>query len=474
MKKIYTASLLELLPESVLLDPKLRASAEALDAQFQAVTAATREVLHLPRLDELSGNIVDYLAEQFHIDFYEPLYLTETEKKNLIRDSIAWHRIKGTPAAVEQIAHAAFRDAQILEWFEYGGEPYHFKIRSHGYKQTPDGWLTYLRMLYAAKNVRSWCDNLEVFWDETDIGKNQAYAAAVELQTGAKDFSLNKPPVVYPTKIFAGNVDLIGGDKVESLQIPKLKFATRTFAGQALTKSGYVKIGSETKSDAGNYFARTWKAKIFAGMSNLLHGRKIWNISFPRKQTTQTFTGTANFIYGSKVESLQRPQTNFDGITHAAQVLTKVGTVKIGSATKSDAGNYFARTWTTKPFAGTANLRTGEFTIKDRPPKINRKVVVRVGVANVRTGYITIGCSKEKGDWDFPDEGDWLRLWFAFPNYGARTVTLANPREDLERDDFSEVSDLAANNGLLLNRLGQETTGISRAALIIKRERKIF
>ena len=477
MKKIHEASLLELLPESVLLDPKLRASAEALDAQFQAVTAATREVLHLPRLNELHGNIIDYIAEQLHIDFYEPLYLTEAEKKELIRTSIAWHRIKGTPAAVEQIAHAAFRDAEIIEWFEYpegNGEPYHFKIRSHGYKETPDGWATYLRLINVAKNVRSWCDNLEVYWDETDIGKNQAYAAALELQTGAKDFSLNKPPDVLPTKVFVGNANWISGDKTESLKIPKLKFATQDFFGQVLTKIGSVKIGSETKSDADNYFARTWKAKIFAGMSNFVHGKKIWNISLPRKQTTQTFTGTANLIFGDKVESLQRPRLNFDEKFHAAQVLTKVGTVKIDSATKSDADNYFARTWKTKSFAGNANWRTGELTIKKTPPQINRKFVVRVGVAHIRTGYITIGCVKEDDDWDFPDEGDWLRLWFRFPNYRPKQITLSNPRDDVAGSDVSEVGNYAADNGLLVNRLGQETTGISKAALIIKRERKIL
>ena len=79
MKKISEVTLLDVLPESILQDPKLNAAAEALDAQIRAVTLATREVLHLPRLDELSGNVLDFLAEQFHLDFYEPLYLTEDE-----------------------------------------------------------------------------------------------------------------------------------------------------------------------------------------------------------------------------------------------------------------------------------------------------------------------------------------------------------------------------------------------------------
>ena len=68
MKKLSAVTLLDVLPESILQDPKLYASAQALSAQLQAVTAATREVLHLPRLDELSGTVLDYLAEQFHLN----------------------------------------------------------------------------------------------------------------------------------------------------------------------------------------------------------------------------------------------------------------------------------------------------------------------------------------------------------------------------------------------------------------------
>ena len=156
MKTIWTPKLSEILPESLMLDPKLKAAAQALDVELERLSASVREVLHLPRLDELSGRIPDFLAEQFHIDFAEPLYLTDEEKCNLIRESIAWHRIKGTRAAVEQIAAAAWRDVEIIEPQDTDDLlPYRFRIVTKGFKQTPDGVETFRRMIDTAKNVRS-------------------------------------------------------------------------------------------------------------------------------------------------------------------------------------------------------------------------------------------------------------------------------------------------------------------------------
>ena len=395
MKKIYAASLLDLLPESILLDPKLRASAEALDAQLKSVTAATREVLHLPRLDELSGKIIDFLAEQFHIDFFEPLYLNETEKKNLIRSSIAWHRIKGTPAAVEQIAHDAFADSEILEWFEYGGEPYHFKIRSHGFKQTPDGWATFARMINTAKNVRSWCDNYELVFDDDVFGKNYAYAAALELQTGSRTVSISKPKLDSETKIFAGNANLIFGDMTESLQRPKLKFALPLFAGAVNTRVGDIKIGTSTRPhDDSDFFAYSWTSKIFANVANAVVGRKFWSLSRPRDQLVSLSVGEIEKHIGEvsinvdrKLKIAQRANLS------AAQVLTKIGDVKIDTATRpTDDGNYFAHGWKNELFAGNVNHRSGEVRIAagTSTQRLSYKTVVRVGTPYVFAGEIII------------------------------------------------------------------------------------
>lgn len=173
-KKLQSTSLLDILPENLLGDAQLYAAARALDDELRKVTAATRDALILPRIDELSEEVIDLLAWQWHVDFYEPSMSIDT-KRRLVCESIAQHRIKGTKAAVEKMVQTVFKEGVVSEWFEYGGEPYHFRIDLLTAPNiTQDDTARLLAVVNAAKNVRSWLDELR-FRRETH---NTAYLAA--------------------------------------------------------------------------------------------------------------------------------------------------------------------------------------------------------------------------------------------------------------------------------------------------------
>ena len=101
------------------------------------------------------------------------------------------------------------------------------------------------------------------------------------------------------------------------------------------------------------------------------------------------------------------------------------------------------------------------------------KSVVRVGAVQTFSGEITIGC-EEADDEDFPLTGDWIRLRFRFPNLSKKFITLRDPRDDVEKSDIREVGNIASNGGVLINRVGQATTGIDLAMLIRRREETIL
>ena len=159
-KDLQSVSLLDILPPNLLADEQIYAAARALDDELQKITAATRNALLLPRLDELSEEVIDLLAWQWHVDFYEPSMSIET-KRQLVRESIAWHRIKGTKAAVEKMTQTVFKGGVVTEWFEYGGEPYHFRIDLLTAPNiTQDDTARLLAVVNASKNVRSVLDEL--------------------------------------------------------------------------------------------------------------------------------------------------------------------------------------------------------------------------------------------------------------------------------------------------------------------------
>lgn len=177
-KELQHTSLLDILPPNLLRDKQIKAAAQALDAELQKITEATKEALLLPRLDELPETVIDLLAWQWHVDFYEPSMSLET-KRQLVRESIAWHRLKGTKAAVEKMVQAVFRGGVVTEWFEYGGEPYHFRVDILSASQiTAENTTRLLNVINASKNIRSWLDEITY---RRDLQDSIHYAAAPTL-----------------------------------------------------------------------------------------------------------------------------------------------------------------------------------------------------------------------------------------------------------------------------------------------------
>ena len=156
MQSIQQPKLSGILPRSLSYDEKFNALAKALDAQLEKLSGDVKQVLHLPRLDELDGQILDLLAWQLHVDNYTPLWLDDQTKRNLIRNSIAYHRKKGTRAAVNDVLAAFNVPVEIEEWFEADDmEPYWFRATTE-IKNAGKDLDALIRRIWDAKNVRSW------------------------------------------------------------------------------------------------------------------------------------------------------------------------------------------------------------------------------------------------------------------------------------------------------------------------------
>ena len=163
MRKLSDIVLQEIAPPSINRDKNVQAVCAVIDVEMRNLAQQTRLVLLLPRLDELPEELVDELAWQYHVDFYD--YSADlTKKRNLVRQAIAWHKRKGTPAAVEEVCTAAFKTAKVFENWEYGGEPYHFQVRLIE-EGIPNQAVidSLIRAINGTKNTRSWLDGLSFY-----------------------------------------------------------------------------------------------------------------------------------------------------------------------------------------------------------------------------------------------------------------------------------------------------------------------
>lgn len=127
MIDIYEVKLLDLLPPNLRHDPDIIAASKAVDDEFLLVVNEAKHCIIMPRIDELESDLVDLLAWERHVDFYDTSLPLEI-RRTLVKNSIRWHKRKGTPAAVEEIVTEIFGEGQVEEWFEYGGQPYHFRV----------------------------------------------------------------------------------------------------------------------------------------------------------------------------------------------------------------------------------------------------------------------------------------------------------------------------------------------------------
>lgn len=160
-KEITAVSMLDILPPNLLRDEKIKTAAEAIDKELQKTADNMKWCLYINRTDDLPEKALDLLAWQWHVDFYEPLGMDIETKRRLIKNSIPWHRIKGTPAAVEQVVSAAFDTSTVKEWFEYGGKPYYFKIITEDVTTNTDTIERMKRAIKSVKNTRSWLEKIE-------------------------------------------------------------------------------------------------------------------------------------------------------------------------------------------------------------------------------------------------------------------------------------------------------------------------
>ncbi|MFZ5659205.1 MAG: phage tail protein I [Pseudomonadota bacterium] len=168
--------------DALLLPPPL-----AGDARFRALGQLAARISEMdlsPLLvylvDTVNASALPNLAEQLHIlgEGWQ-FARDDNERRRLLKRAIELHRYKGTRWAIQQVLETLALSGQISEWFEYGGQPYYFKINvdlaTRGIDETTFDALVALVAEY--KNVRSHLDLLTL--SLSNVSQVPAYACAM-------------------------------------------------------------------------------------------------------------------------------------------------------------------------------------------------------------------------------------------------------------------------------------------------------
>jgi phage tail P2-like protein len=157
MIKLDDLNLVDILPDSLKKDEVTLAIAEIVNDEFKKLLKKI-EILD-PRTAPPSFAL-DMVAYEEHVDFYD-VNLPEQQKRALIENAELFHKRKGTPWAVEQALKLLNIEGTVREWYEYGGDPFYFRIETEKTLMNED--LTRLvKMVYATKNKRSWLEDVTI------------------------------------------------------------------------------------------------------------------------------------------------------------------------------------------------------------------------------------------------------------------------------------------------------------------------
>jgi P2-related tail formation protein len=244
MTNLQSLKLSDLLPSSIMGDETVRAIAASVDNELQAITACINEIIMLPRIDELPADVVDHLAGQLHVDYYEPLGLDLDKRRALVKSSLTWHRRKGTKSVLEEVIRILFLDDfEIEEWYEYGGEPYFFRLIFRDKVFSWEQYQSLLRAVYELKNVRSWLESVKRYF-ETE-GTIYWGAAGRQVKKYTIDNTVPPDQVVRSADVYAACVGKQSKRYEIFANMPALTVdAAETSVGVVYKRVSKINIGS--------------------------------------------------------------------------------------------------------------------------------------------------------------------------------------------------------------------------------------
>ena len=121
------ANILNQLPRVLAEDKRMAALATAIARALMAHLEEIPFAEIYTRIDELPEAVLDILAYDFKIDWYDYNYPIEA-KRNLIKTNYYVHRHLGTIGAVKEAIRSIYPNSEVEEWFDYNGQPFFFRV----------------------------------------------------------------------------------------------------------------------------------------------------------------------------------------------------------------------------------------------------------------------------------------------------------------------------------------------------------
>lgn len=169
-----------------LLPPNATEQELAIEAAMARLGDVPVPIRALWDVDACPVALLPWLAWAMSVDTWSAAW-PEDRKRAVIASSFEVHKRKGTIGSVERAVAAVWGDARVLEWFDYAGDPYkfrvHLQVEIEGFDLST--WDEVEEVVEATKNARSHLETVAVFL--TSRGHDRRAFAVIDGETTTVD-----------------------------------------------------------------------------------------------------------------------------------------------------------------------------------------------------------------------------------------------------------------------------------------------
>lgn len=186
----------------------------ALEAAMRVGAPDLEPIAQLMNPDTCPLDLLPWLAWAFSVDVWEDSW-AEDVKRNVIRNSIAIHKVKGTLAAVRRALESIGFTTDITEWFEVDklagqfGAPHTFSVDAYVHDVFEAGFSVNDGLVVMIQHI---LENVKPARSQFKVAIGERFDSSVQIQTGSQTQSCSKARHVFA----APTIQILAAIKVRS------------------------------------------------------------------------------------------------------------------------------------------------------------------------------------------------------------------------------------------------------------------
>ena len=161
MIKLEDAKITDGLPEWLGDDVRVQALAYAINRQTRRLLIYSDRAKVYADVMKCSHAVLDMLAFELQIPRYKDSYSIDIKRRMVLNGLSYWLRM-GTVGAMEDLCSDIFSNAEVTEWFDYDGEPGHFRVTTDNARITDADVKDFYKVINTVKRLSAHLDEIEL------------------------------------------------------------------------------------------------------------------------------------------------------------------------------------------------------------------------------------------------------------------------------------------------------------------------